>query len=166
MYGNYPVRYRRIDRVSRRIRHNDGLKELLIKLKDKCKELLKGFMKMPFTKKIVYILGRVLSLAGVLFSVKDAKEAIEVTKALKSHNDQLMQNIREWYAQHYDRVSLMNISEEHMRRTGIPDDQAGIRGGVSLLEIPKAKYLMVAARIVGGLVAAIVGTVASEWAKG
>lgn len=156
MRGYYPARRMRYDSFARRIRHNDGLGDLLVKLKEKIKELIKGFSAMPMGKKIVYLLGKMLTIVSMIFTVHTAKATFEEVatvkrqaKVLKSINDKLTEQIGLWFTQEGSGRSTYEAP-----------------GASRFYEMPKVKWLVAVAKIVSGLVTAVVGTIASEWAKG
>lgn len=51
------------------IRHNDGIKDLFIKIKQQCRDLINYFKQLPKSKKVVLVLSQILKLASIAYGI-------------------------------------------------------------------------------------------------
>lgn len=78
---NYPakargvnIRRRHIDRRVFAIRHNDGLKDIYLKLKQKAREAIDYFKALPGGKKVAILIGSAVAVCGAILASKSAGE--------------------------------------------------------------------------------------------
>lgn len=68
------LRRRHIDRRVYAIRHNDGLKDIYLKLKQKAKEAIDYFKAMPKGKKVAVLIASAVGVCGAILASKSASE--------------------------------------------------------------------------------------------
>lgn len=84
------IRRRRImDSAARNIRHNDGIQDLFVKVKDKISEAINSFKRLPAGRKVAAILGSMLTLAGGIFAAKNLSQMASDYKRLSSMKKEL-----------------------------------------------------------------------------
>lgn len=132
-------RRRRIDCCTFVIRHDDGIKDLVATLKNKCAEFIKKFASMPAGRKVAYILGKLAQAAGAILTGAGASDIVKEGKRVKALNQELQIGFENF-------CSVMGYDDE----SDLPAP-----------EQVKAKYLKAGIKLVSGICLAIVGTVAS-----
>ena len=133
-------RQRRIDCCAYIIRHDDGIKDIVASLKNKCVEFIKRFSSMPAGKKIAFILSKIAQAAGAVLTGMGTADIVKEAKRVKALNQELQTGWENF-------ASFMGYDEA--------DDT------LSAPEQLKGKYLKAGIKLISGLCMAVVGTVAS-----
>lgn len=142
-------RRRHIDYCAYSIRHNDGIKDIVSKAIDKCKELINQFKALPAGRKIVVILSRVLQGLSVFFSAKSALEF----KARAKELDKMKADVQTAYneaTQLADEVQMRSLNEENSALQGYFGDRK------------RVAFIKAGFKILVGLLGVLSGTVVRE----
>lgn len=117
------IRRRRImDSAARNIRHNDGIQDLFVKVKDKISEAINSFKRLPAGRKVAAILGSMLTLAGGIFAAKNLSQMASDYKRLSSMKKEL-ESSYEVLKQTYESKGLRSYKELNPA-VASPDDIA------------------------------------------
>lgn len=152
MRGYYISRRRMVDHA---LRHNDGLKDIALKIKDKCVELIKKYMgtfrRLPVGKKILFLLGNLAKIAGAFIF---GMGAINAPKAISQ-----ARNAKQIIAELQAEVNSSAF-----------DEAFGYNEGASMMAIPneddfKKVAFKAGIKIISGLVLVLAGTVTSTVAS-
>ena len=135
-------RIRVIDHRAYAIRHNDGIKDAFLKLKEKCKEVIAFLKSSGWGRRIVKILLSALAIVSAIVTAKNAHDARSSVKRLAATQKEL------------DR-EIPTLEELAMQEEG------DVVGGVTSGDIDKAQKvakLKMKLKVISGLLGVIVGT--------
>lgn len=161
-YSYYPVR-RHIDRRVFAVRHNDGVKDLVLKLKNKCKESIQLFKRLPTGAKIIKVLAKVVTIASGIFA---AHSAIELKSDLAQLNN--AKKALEFWASdpvagddlRYQRAMRKSWNEE--KNGPLPGKNSAAENaalGVAGDFLPLVTKAQATLKIIVGIIGVIIGTV-------
>ena len=124
-----------IDRCAFAVRHNDGIKDIVLKLKAKCVEMINAFKKLPAGRKIVFLLSKLLQISGAVFAAKSGYDVVKEIKRVKATND-----------------AIQDAWDEFNSLSG-EDERPG------LISFKTDMFLKSGVKLIGGLCMTLVGTV-------
>lgn len=95
------IRRRRVmDRVARHIKYNDGIKDIVDKIKSKISEFISQFKDAPGGRKILSLLSSALSAANAIYAAKSIADVTRDTKRLIGYKKMMAQEIK-YYSNKY-----------------------------------------------------------------